>query len=104
MFSPSPLSLGSLRLKGEGENIVYDDIIPGGTQAYVPVRFGLGYKITQEVIDHELYGQVEKIERGLVKSAVDLQENTAALLLNNGFSTTNADGFTSTGFDALGLF
>src|SRR2546423_1441948 len=52
--------LGSLRLKGEGENIVYDDIIPGGTQAYVPVRFGLGYKITQEVIDHELYGQVEK--------------------------------------------
>jgi len=96
--------LGSLRLKGEGENIVYDDIIPGGTQAYNPVRFGLGYKITQEVIDHELYGQVEKIERGLVKSAVDLQENTAALLLNNGFGTTNSDGFSATGFDGLAFF
>jgi hypothetical protein len=85
--------LGSLRLKGEGENIIYDDIIPGNQKTYTPVRFALGYKVTQEVIDHELYGQVEKIERGLVKSAVDLQETIGALLINNGFGTTNADGF-----------
>jgi hypothetical protein len=96
--------LGSLRLKGEGENIIYDDIIPGNQKTYTPVRFALGYKVTQEVIDHELYGQVEKIERGLVKSAVDLQETIGALLINNRFGTTNADGFTSTGFDGLALF
>lgn len=96
--------LGSLRLKGEGENVIYDDIIANGTIAYTPVRFGLGYKVTQEVIDHELYGQVEKIEKGLVRSAVDIQEITAALALNNGFVTTNADGFTGAGFDGLALF
>lgn len=96
--------LGPLRLKGEGENIIYDDIIPGGTVAYTPVRLALGYKVTQEVIDHELYGQVEKIERGLVKSAVDAQETTAALALNNGFVTTDGDGFEAAGFDGLALF
>ncbi len=95
---------GSLRLKGEGENIVYDDPIFNGTIAYTPVRFALGYKITQEMIDHELYGQVDKFEGALMKSAVDAQETIGALLLNNGFGTTNADGFNSTGFDGLQLF
>ena len=95
---------GPLRLKGEGESLVYDDPLFGDEQTYTPVRFAEGYKITQETIDHELYGQVEKYERALIKSAIDLQEVTAALLLNNGFGTTNADGFKATGFDGLALF
>lgn len=96
--------LGSLRLKGEGEPVIFDDIIMGGTQTYQAVRFGVGYKLTDEAQKHELYGQVDKIERGLIKSAIDLQENNAALLLNNGFVTTNADGFVASGFDGLALF
>jgi hypothetical protein len=95
---------GSLRLKGEGENIVYDDPIFNGTIAYTPVRFALGYKITQEMIDHELYGQVDKFEGALMKSAVDAQEQAAALFMNNGFGTTNGDGFVATGFDGLQTF
>ena len=95
---------GTLRLKGEGENVIYDDPIFGQTKAYQPVRFALGYKVTQEMIDHELYGQVDRLENALIKSAVDQQEVQAALLFNNGFGTTDADGFTSAGFDALALF
>ena len=95
---------GPLRLKGEGENILYDDPLFGATLAYTPVRFGSGYKITQETIDHELYGQVEKFERAMIASAIDGQEVTAALLFNNGFGTTAADGFGATGFDALQTF
>jgi hypothetical protein len=95
---------GSLRLKGEGENIIYDDPLFGDTKEYSPVRWALGYKVTDEMIKHELYGQVEKFERSLVKSATDLQEVTAALVFNNGFGTTNADGFSATGFDSLALF
>ena len=94
----------ALRLKGEGEAIQYDDPLWGPEKSYTPVRFGLGYKITQEMIDHELYGQVEKFEKGLIKSAIDLQETKAALLLNNGFATTADDGFSATGFDSLALF
>ena len=95
---------GPLRLKGEGENIIYDDPLFGTTIAYQPVRFALGYKITDEMRKQELYGQVEKFERALIASAIDLQERTAALLFNNGFGTTNADGFAAAGFDALALF
>ena len=59
---------GPLRLKGEGENITYDDPLYGATIAYTPVRFALGYKITDEMVKHELYGQVEKFERALIAS------------------------------------
>lgn len=95
---------GSLRLKGEGENIGYDDPIFGGTIAYTPVRWALGYKVTDEMRKHELYGQVERFEKALVKSAVNLQEVQSALVLNNGFGTTAADGFSALGFDGLQLF
>ncbi len=95
---------GPLRLKGEGESILYGDPLFGAEKPYTPVRFGTGYKITQEMIDHDLYGQVEKFEKALIKSAIDLQEVTAALLLNNGYGTTDADGYSSKGFDALQLF
>src|SRR3990167_3719363 len=78
---------GPLRLKGEGENIIYDDPLFGPEKEYTPVRFALGYKVTQEMIDHELYGQVDKFERALITSAVNLQETKAALLLVNGFGT-----------------
>lgn len=95
---------GPLRLKGEGENVIYDDPLFGATIEYTPVRFALGYKITQEMIDHELYGQAEKFERALITSAIDKQEVDAALLFNNGFGTTDASGFEATGFDALQTF
>jgi len=94
---------GALRLKGEGESIIYDDPIDGPDKIYQPVRFALGYKITDEMLKNDLYGQVTKLERALIKSAVDLQEVTAAYLLNNAFGTTSADGFSATGFDGLQL-
>ena len=95
---------GSLRLKGEGEAIQYDDPISGPQKVYTPVRFALGYKITDEMTKNDLYGQVGRFEKALIKSAVDLQEVTAAYVINNGFGTTAADGFSATGFDGLGLF
>lgn len=95
---------GPLRLKGEGENLIYDDPLFGSTVAYTPVRFALGYKITDEMVKQELYGQVERYEKALITSAVNLQETLAARLFNNGFGTTVTDGFAAVGFDALQLF
>ena len=94
---------GSLRLKGEGEAIQYDDPIDGPDKTYTPVRFALGYKVTDEMLKNDLYGQIDRLERALIKSAVDQQEVTAAYLLNNAFGTTAADGFSATGFDGLQL-
>ena len=94
---------GALRLKGEAEAIQYDDPLSGPQKTYTPVRFALGYKVTREMRKHDLYGQIDRLERGLIKSAVDGQETTAAYLLNNAFGTTSADGFSATGFDGLQL-
>jgi len=95
---------GTLRLKGEGEATQSDDPIFGGTKTYQPVRFALKYSVTREMLDHELYGQVERLETGLMTSAIHQQETVAINLLNGGFGTTDADGYGSTGFDGLGLF
>ena len=95
---------GPLRIKPEGENLTYDDPLFGAEVEFTPVRFATGYKITDEMSKQDLYGQVDKFERALIASAIDLQEVTAALLFNNGFGTTDADGFDAAGFDALQLF
>ena len=95
---------GPLTLKGEGQTISSDDPIFGNQKTYQPVRFGLKYAITQEMIDHELYGQTSRLETALMDVAYDNLEVNTALIFNNGFGTTNADGFTSTGFDGLQLF
>jgi hypothetical protein len=95
--------LGALRLKGEGDSIVYDDPIAGPQKVYTWVRFALGYQITDEMEKNDLYGQVAKIERSLIKSAVDLQETKGAAILNGAFGTTDADAYSSTGFDGLQL-
>jgi hypothetical protein len=94
---------GALRLKGEGESITYDDPLSGPQKTYTPIRLALGYKVTDEMLKNDLYGQVTRLEKSLIKSAVDGQETTAAYLLNNAFGTTAADGFSATGFDGLQL-
>ncbi len=98
---------GPLRYKAEGADIQYDDALNGPTKIYQPVSYGLGYKITDEMLRHELYGQMDRLEGALMKSAVDNQEILSALVFNNGFSATapaNSDGYSATGFDGLALF
>lgn len=86
--------LGSMVNKAEGTDVSYGDPIPGGTKVYTHTANALGYKITQEMQRHELYGQIAKLETSLMRSAVDRQETDAASILNNGFSTSFA-GFVS---------
>ena len=95
---------GSMVLKPEAQNLTYDDWIIGNSVVYTPVRKALGYKISDEMRKNDLYGQVDRLEGGLLDSALDDQEVTAALLFNNGFGTTDADGFKAAGFDGLALF
>lgn len=94
---------GSAPVKSEGGDIHYDDPIFGPQQTYQPIRFALGYKITDESQKHDLYGMVDRLEGGLMKSLIDGQESVAINLLNGAFGTTNQNGYKSTGFDGLQL-
>lgn len=93
--------------KAEGQPPAFDAPIFGGTKEYVPVKKALAYRITEEMMRHELYGTVDRLERELMRSIVYQQEISGALLLNNGFSASvpvGASEYSATGFDGLALF
>lgn len=86
--------LGTMQAKAEGADVTYGDPIPGYTKVYTHASNGLAYRITAEMIRHEQYGQIAKLERSLMRSALDKQETDAAGIFNNAFSTSYV-GFTS---------
>lgn len=86
--------LGSSAAIAEGEDVTYGDPISGSTKVYTHATNGLGYKITPEMVRHELYGQMTKMERSLMRALIDKQETDATSVLNNAFSTSYT-GFTS---------
>ena len=86
--------LGAMQDKTEGGLVTYGDPIGGSSKVYTHTSNALGYRVTAEMQRHELYGQVMKLERSLVRSASDRQETDAANILNNGFSTSYS-GFVS---------
>lgn len=86
--------LGAMQNKPEGTDVTYGDPIAGSTKVYTHTTNGLGYRVTAEMRRHELYGQIDKLERSLMRSAVQRQETDAANILNNAFSTAQA-GFTA---------
>jgi len=86
--------LGAMQAKAEGADISYSDPINGGTKVYTHASNALGYRITAEMIRHERYGQVSKLEQSLIRAAVDKQETDGHGVLNNAFSTSFA-GFVS---------
>lgn len=90
--------LGAMQDKTEGGAVTYGDPIPGATKVYTHTGNGLAYRVTDEMQRHELYGQISKLERSLMRSAVDRQETDAANVLNNGFNSAYA------GFVAEALF
>ena len=96
--------LGNFQVKSEGGPVSYDDPVAGTTKAYTHVVRGLGYKITEEMLRHDQYARIRTLERELQLAGEDDLEIQGHLLLNNGFGTTSAGGFSATGFDGLALF
>lgn len=93
--------LGDFIEKAEGGTISYDDPIAGVQKEFTHVRRALGYKVTQEMIDHDLYDQIIRLERELQIAADYDLEVLGHLLLNNAFVTTqpaNSGGYHPTGF------
>ena len=84
---------GAMPKKGEGIPIFYDAALEGPRTTYVHESFGLGFRVTEETIDDELYGHIKKLPKNLATSGMQTVEVTAANLFNSGFSTvTGADG------------
>lgn len=73
----------------EGEPIAFDRPKFRGKVRYIHTGFGLGYEITREAVEDDVYGALNTQAAGnLARSMREAEEVTAHDILNNAFSTT----------------
>ncbi len=87
--------LGLATVKDEGSNISYDEMAQGFLKRYVHVTYGLGFILTREAIEDNLYMELaEKRSKRLAFSMRQTKENVGANVLNRAFDAnfTGADG------------
>ncbi len=80
---------GLAPVKGQGASVQYDSEVQGFVTTYEHVAYALGYIVTKEELDDNLYEQVSM--RRAKRNAFSIHqtvENAAAFLYNNAFVTT----------------
>lgn len=95
--------LGLMPEKPEGEQISYDQFIQGPTKRWINKTFGLGIRISEELIDDSLYPDVPSnmgdMSKELGNSAAETMEVLIHDIFNSGTVTT-----THTAGDGLAVF
>lgn len=89
--------LGRFIQKGEGEAFTFDDPISGSTLRYTHLTFGLGFRVTQEMREDDLYSVMNRMTEELAKAASYNKDVQAAGVLNNAFDSSY------TGYDGVEL-
>jgi hypothetical protein len=86
--------LGAMVPKPEGDPISFDVPIMGPGVRYTPASYGLGFRITREMWDDDLYHIMDKMAAELGRAASYKIEVDAWSLLNNAFNPAyaGADG------------
>lgn len=84
--------LGQLVSKAEGTAITYDDPYQSGRKRYTHATFGLGFRVTDELYNDDLYGIIKKMPQDLARSAHQTIEVQGANVINNAFNTTLQTG------------
>ena len=78
--------MGLIPEQAAGANVTYDDFGAGSLNQVVNVAYGMGYIITREFIDDNLYKLASKFPKSLAKSVKLTTEYNGANILNRGFS------------------
>jgi hypothetical protein len=82
---------GTVPAKNENEDVTYDDSVQLYDQTFTHTTYGLGFKISQEMIEDDLKGAMRKRPKALAKSVAATRETLAAAIFNNGFGDTGPD-------------
>ena len=90
-------ALGLVPNKAEGAAIAYDNPVQGPTKTWTHKTYGLGVRITEELIEDSLYNEIptemKQLSQELGKSARETIEILTWDLVNNGTTTTtHTDG------------
>jgi hypothetical protein len=80
--------LGTLALKPEGTPVAFDDPVQGARSRVVHQTYALGFRVTLEMWEDDLFDVIEKMPADLGDSARDHMERLAWDLINDGWTGT----------------
>lgn len=84
---------GLAQVKGEGASIAYDTALQGFIDRYQHVTYGLGFIITKEMVEDDLYDVIgKKRAQALAMSMRQTKETVAANILNRAFNSSYTYG------------
>jgi len=86
-------------VKPEGEPVSYTTIPEGFRETFTHINYALGLRLTEEMMDDELYGVMEDMGKDLAFSAHATEEQLLASHIVNGWASS---GYT--GYDGQTLF
>jgi hypothetical protein len=81
---------GGMVAKTEGASTTFDDPIQGSKVRYTHSSYGLGFRVTREMFDDDLYGIMNQMARELGRAAAYKIEVDAWSVLNNAFDSSFA--------------
>lgn len=80
------VGFGKLATEAELETVTLQDPMEGFKSKFTHVKYGLGYQISQELLDDDMYGQIKQFPAALARSARATMEAVSADVFNLGFS------------------
>lgn len=84
--------VGIATLISEGASVFYDDIVQGNSKTFTFLKYGIGVKVTEEMIEDDKWDQVQDIYRSLGASVHHVRQQLFFDNFNNGFTVTGYDG------------
>jgi hypothetical protein len=87
--------------KSEGVSTTYENLAQGESKRYTHESYGLGYRVTTEMYQDDLYGVINKAPKALGRSAHNAIEVAFWANFNNAFAGAPAAKYQ--GFDGLAL-
>ena len=90
--------LGTTPTKVQGGPTTFDSPIQGSSVRYTHTSFGLGFRVTTEMWEDDLYGVMKKASKDLAGANAETVETQAWDIINNATDATKYAGF-----DALAL-
>ncbi len=87
-------AFGTTVVKAEGAGITYEDLVDRAPIRLTHVARALGFRVTREAMDDELYGVINSAPGALARSVRQTKEIIGTSVLNNAFSAsfTGLDG------------
>lgn len=79
---------GLVSTKAQGAAIDYDDAFQGYLKRYTHAAYGLGFIVTREMYEDDLYRRIKMLPKSLARSVRQTVETLAASVLNNAFSAS----------------